>query len=547
MPWPWNILPNATSQTPANLTYAEVSTILPAPQKFTDPLYVVQVDYTTDFYLVVNNWPQLHGSALPQPGAACLLIADTRDNLRCIWWDGPTSPPDYISAKDEPFLAVGDSRLVPQVSITSGQGVATSASSAFSPDDVLKLMVIPNAVSGGGPLVSAIISWQSATQVTLANAATNSASSVTSMVGTDDTIALSAFRLACIETGQRGFIPPGNYMFTLPLAFGWDGTNVNLAGSGAGCTIEGAGAGAFDTPNWSSATSLWYTGTTNAITAFGFNGSSSAPITGLKLRGFAVRCLNLLGNFAIYWDGVGNSSMEDIAVAGYSKTGVLDPTAPSSYSTVGQGSGIRVNAFPNGPNTFRRVHAGFFNEATSVGWEIDNTSTAYTAATEGGGGVWESCTVTNCQNGWRLTGANVVGGCTFDGVSATSAVVVTVGSSTGYGFKVESNWNGNALVGVHANGFYRGVWFNGSTGTTLNGALLRYGGGSPGDGAAGLYFDNTATGNIVSGATFSGSTWDYGGWLITGTVGNHVYARFVSGFTFETADHLDSGTGNSWN
>lgn len=83
-----NFLPNAVSQNGARIFYAEVTT--PAPETFTDPLQVVLPDWSNDIPITITDWPAVHGSTLPSPGDAALLIADSRGFSRCVWLAGET-------------------------------------------------------------------------------------------------------------------------------------------------------------------------------------------------------------------------------------------------------------------------------------------------------------------------------------------------------------------------------------------------------------------------------------------------------------------------
>ena len=50
-------------------------------------MYITKPDWSNDYAFPVA-WGQIHGATLPLPGAACLLIRDSRGYVRCVWWDG---------------------------------------------------------------------------------------------------------------------------------------------------------------------------------------------------------------------------------------------------------------------------------------------------------------------------------------------------------------------------------------------------------------------------------------------------------------------------
>jgi hypothetical protein len=73
----------------------------PAPESFTDRLYVVIPSFSIDHYWVIEpeNWPACHGGTLPQRNAECLLIRDDgggalfQERLWCVGWTGVYTPP----------------------------------------------------------------------------------------------------------------------------------------------------------------------------------------------------------------------------------------------------------------------------------------------------------------------------------------------------------------------------------------------------------------------------------------------------------------------
>lgn len=90
-----SLLPAAVSQGQAKIIYAEVTT--PAPTTFADTLFVILPDWSSDFPLAIAGWNAAHGQTLPAPGAAALLIVDSRGLTRCVWWDGLTGAPTPAS------------------------------------------------------------------------------------------------------------------------------------------------------------------------------------------------------------------------------------------------------------------------------------------------------------------------------------------------------------------------------------------------------------------------------------------------------------------
>lgn len=93
---------------------------------------------------------------------------------------------------DPAYGAVGDGKIVADVSTTNGSAVITSASANFVTADVGKSIMI-NGANGttSTPLITTILSRQSATQVTLNANAGATATNCQAVYGTDDTTAIN--------------------------------------------------------------------------------------------------------------------------------------------------------------------------------------------------------------------------------------------------------------------------------------------------------------------------------------------------------------------
>lgn len=145
-----------------------------------------------------------------RPAGALAIVTD---DIRGLWrytgseWISVTG---VANVKD--FGAKGDGKRVTDAVLTSGSGVVTSATAAFTPADVGKLA---NAWKEGGTATIAlgtIASYQSATQVTLSNNASSSASGCILRWGTDDRTAINDALAAVVNRGGgRVYIPRGIY------------------------------------------------------------------------------------------------------------------------------------------------------------------------------------------------------------------------------------------------------------------------------------------------------------------------------------------------
>lgn len=103
----------------------------------------------------------------------------------------------------ETYGAVGDGVLKSDGAMSTGSAILTSATSVFTQGDVGKDIGVNGAGAAGVPLITTILSVQSATQVTLASA-NASGGNVTGTIfyyGTDDTISLQAAIDAIADSG----------------------------------------------------------------------------------------------------------------------------------------------------------------------------------------------------------------------------------------------------------------------------------------------------------------------------------------------------------
>lgn len=92
----------------------------------------------------------------------------------------------------ENYGAVGDGKAVADVATTSGSPTITSASAGWTAADVGKhIMVHGGLDAAGGPLISTILTVNSATSVTLAANATRTGTGLPTAWGTDDTAAIN--------------------------------------------------------------------------------------------------------------------------------------------------------------------------------------------------------------------------------------------------------------------------------------------------------------------------------------------------------------------
>ncbi len=137
----------------------------------------------------------------------------------------------------------GDGQLQAGCNITSGQTVVTCATSSFTSGDVGKAAFFPGAGSSGAFLNTVVASYQSATQVTLRDAASTTISNGPFWYGTDNTAAWCAAMncnsasppntLFSPQPGRTVLLPRGTYFISGTI---YTRNNDNLIGAGQAAT-----------------------------------------------------------------------------------------------------------------------------------------------------------------------------------------------------------------------------------------------------------------------------------------------------------------------
>ncbi|MGA3053388.1 MAG: right-handed parallel beta-helix repeat-containing protein [Candidatus Korobacteraceae bacterium] len=137
----------------------------------------------------------------------------------------------------------GDGILQTGCNITSGQKVVTCSGSSFSAADVGKAAFFQGAGAAGAFLNTSIASYQSATQVTLQDAASTTVANGSLWYGTDNTAAWCAAmnctsatppnRLFSVQPGRTVLLPRGTYFIS---GTAYTRNNDNLIGAGQAAT-----------------------------------------------------------------------------------------------------------------------------------------------------------------------------------------------------------------------------------------------------------------------------------------------------------------------
>lgn len=138
-------------------------------------------------------------------GRALLTLANQAALKAAVGSTGIVSVSDYSPAANA-------TRKTVTASIASGAAVLTATGGTFVPGDAGKSIMVPGAGAAGAPLHTTILSYTSATQVTLSNNASTTLSAVANVVlhyGTNDK---TAFDNAAAAAGNGMVrVPKGNY------------------------------------------------------------------------------------------------------------------------------------------------------------------------------------------------------------------------------------------------------------------------------------------------------------------------------------------------
>ena len=204
------------------------------------------------------------------------------------------------------YGATGNTKLLTTGAISASSNTLTCTGANFTNADVGKVISVAGAGAGGVLLVTTIVSYISATSVTIATAASTIVSAANVYYGTDDTAAInSAIVAASAAGGGTVWLPPGNY--SIATTNGITPKNkVNVIGSGTGATVV-----------------FPY----NSVPAFYLIGSSTKPLTDCYFGFMSINGINHVGNYnvqmkAYYFQYVLRCTFEHLHILNTGATGL---------------------------------------------------------------------------------------------------------------------------------------------------------------------------------------------------------------------------------
>jgi hypothetical protein len=200
----------ASTQTITGAKTFSSSPAVPTPQNPTDAANKAYVDANSGSANLAS--PPPIGSTTPNTVSATVLTSQ----------DARTANFPVMDLRD--YGLVGDGAILANCNIASGQKVVTCSGSAFTSADAGKGAFFQGAGAAGAYLNTTIASYQSATQVTLAAAASTTVAGGTLFYGTDNTAAWCAAMncasanvpnaLFTVQPGRTVRLPRGTYFLT---------------------------------------------------------------------------------------------------------------------------------------------------------------------------------------------------------------------------------------------------------------------------------------------------------------------------------------------
>lgn len=425
------------------------------------------------------------------------------------------------------FGSYGDGQYVTDGAMNTGSAVLTSASNKFLSTDVGKAIIVNGAGAAGVPLVTTILSYQNAGQVTLnsANASGGNISAKKTFWAHDDTAAFNAmmtYAAATLTEGARIVVPRGMYYL---------GGVVNIQ---AAVVMEGDGTGANANATLSGVTTL-VCGPAGQLSLKAATGQHT--LVGLSMRRLLIHGWGVCPN-PLLAQGIGYCDFE-LWMAGYTNIGFnvagsvdgLFGSAHNKFRLYMDSStpGVAINGAASitaGATALTVTGANFINSDMSAGGDINRI--VYIKGAGPGAPLGADLRV-------RITAVTDATHCTVDMPALTTVVNANFEYRGAIGLYLNSDYGAAAGSGVTTNVIEHIVAYNSnsSEGVKIQGdnnvILMCYGFGGigvhfgkslfPGNGgtarqtfvghvtATDVYADNQSYGNYIASVESQGAVW----------------------------------------
>lgn len=83
-----------------------------APATFSEPVWVILPEGSSEHLYGPCAWPAIHGTAKPQPGAACVVGFDEQNQPTVLWWEGKQTEHQLAAPGGMVARATGSKLLV---------------------------------------------------------------------------------------------------------------------------------------------------------------------------------------------------------------------------------------------------------------------------------------------------------------------------------------------------------------------------------------------------------------------------------------------------
>jgi hypothetical protein len=147
-----------------------ISTGRPAPESFTDQVWVIAPGYSIDRPLGPCEWGAIHGAAMPAQGAEVVVSVDDKGIPTIVWWQGPQTSTTLPTVSTLPGEPVDGQEIVFQTTAMATGGVIwrfryNAESASTHKWELQGGSALFTAPSGGGSLATASVAFSATSSV----------------------------------------------------------------------------------------------------------------------------------------------------------------------------------------------------------------------------------------------------------------------------------------------------------------------------------------------------------------------------------------------